>query len=297
MHSIARHGNRSNSKSTASGRRWLWSAAALAVPTLAAAATIESEGAMAPEFLVLDNKADPNFNQLLGINDKRNMVGYYGDGMVVPNNGYVLVLKNHYAPDNFTDLPAGDRATQTQIVGINNKSVPDIVGFYTDMATGFTHGFVDSNGTQITIDDPAGLMPNVKAPAQNLLAINDFGRAAGIWNDNDGHLHGFVVQINVQTPAASKFTEIPPAEFQGAVATQASGITNEDKVCGFFTDAKGNNHGFFGHPGHRLTTFDVKINGVTAVSTSPFGCNDAGEIVGSFTDTKGGVHGFICHRG
>jgi len=277
----------------------LLSAAALTLPAIAAAAVFELEppAAPAPAFIVLDNAADPNFNQLLGINDKRAIVGYYGDGTTVANNGYVLVPKNHYAPDNFTNLAAADKASQTQAIGINNKSVPDIVGFYTDMATGFTHGFLDSNGTQMSLDDPAGLAPNVKSPAQNLLAINDFDRAAGFWTDDDGHLHGFVVQINAQMPAESKFTEIPPTHFQGAVATQASAITNQDKVCGFWTDAKGNNHGFFGNPAHRLATFDVRIKGTTAVSTSPFGCNDADEIVGAFTDTAGAVHGFIFRRG
>jgi hypothetical protein len=45
--------------------------------------------------VVLDNNGDPNFNQLLGINDGRVIVGYFGDGPVIPNNGYVLVPKNH----------------------------------------------------------------------------------------------------------------------------------------------------------------------------------------------------------
>jgi hypothetical protein len=288
-----------NKKLTLTGQRLLLSAAALSLPALAAAAIFELEPLAAPAatFIVLDNNADLNFNQLLGINEKRVIVGYYGDGAVVANNGYVLVPKNHYAADNFTNLPAGDKATQTQAIGVNNKSIPDIVGLYTDMATGFTHGFLDSNATQTTIDDPAGLAPNVKAPAQNLLGINDFGRAVGFWTDNDGHLHGFVVQLNAQMPSASKFTEIAPATFQGAVATQASAITNQDKVCGFWTDAKGNNHGFFGTPGHRIGSFDVQIKGVTATSTSPFGCNDLNEIVGSFTDATGAVHGFVWRRG
>jgi hypothetical protein len=150
---------------------------------------------------------------------------------------------------------------------------------------------------QTTLDDPAGLPPNVTAPEQNLLAINDFGKAAGFWADKDGHLHGFVVQLNAQNPAASTFTEIPPADFNGAVGTQASAITNEGNVCGFWTDAKGNNHGFFGRVGHHFVTFNVQIKGATAVSTSPFGCNDEGGIVGSFTDAAGDVHGFTFHRG
>jgi hypothetical protein len=61
-------------------------------------------------FFVLDNPGDPNFNQLLGINDGHVIVGYFGDGTAIPNNGYVLVPKNHYSVENFTNLPSGDFA-------------------------------------------------------------------------------------------------------------------------------------------------------------------------------------------
>ena len=240
----------------------------------------------------LDNPGDPNFNQLLGVNNGRVIVGYFGDSVVVANNGYVLVPKNHYSKENFTNLPSGDFASQTQAIGINNSQLASIVGFYTDHKTGFTHGFLDSNGTQTTLDDPAGLPPQVTAPVQNLLGVNDIGELAGFWTDNNGHEHGFVVAINFGSPSKSKFTEIPPSTFPGAVATQASNITNNNEVCGFWTDHSGNNHGFFGRLGETFYPFNVEIDGVTATSTTPFGCNNNGEIVGTFTDSSG-VHGFL----
>jgi hypothetical protein len=128
---------------------------------------------------------------------------------------------------------------------------------------------------------------------QNLLGINNDDKAAGFWTDNNGYEHGFVVELDTQSPSSSTFIEIPPTTFAGAVATQASDITNSDQVCGFWTDAKGNNHGFFGVLGQTLYTFNVTIPGVTVTSTSPFGCTNQGEIVGSFTDGNGNVHGFI----
>ena len=248
-------------------------------------------------FFVLDNPGDPNFNQLLGINDGNVIAGYFGDGTIIPNNGYVLVPQNHYSTENFTNLPSGDFASQTQAIGINNLIFPDIVGFYTDNATGFTHGFLDSNGVQSPVDDPAGSPPNVTTPVQNLLGINDSDDAAGFWTDNNGDEHGFVVQLDIQALGSSKFIEIPPATFHGAVATQASDITDKDLVCGFWTDSNGNNHGFVGSLGRTLKTFDVTINHTTAASTSPFGCNNEGEIVGSFTDSDGNIHGFIFTHG
>ena len=274
------------------GRRLLVTVASLVLAAVAFAQSNGTAETSHARFSVLNNPGDPNFNQLLGINGGRIIVGYFGDGTIVPNNGYVLVPENHYSVENFVNLPSGDFASQTQAIGINNGEFPDIVGFYTDNATGFTHGFLDANGVQSTVDDPAGLPPNVTTPAQNLLGINDSGEAAGFWIDNNGHEHGFVVQLNFQTPTNSKFIEIPPATFKGAVATQASDITNNGSVCGFWTDANGNNHGFFGHLGHEFG-FNVAINGMTATSTSPFGCNNRGWVVGSFTDGAGNVHGFV----
>ena len=129
--------------------RLLIAVAVFALPSVALAQSSQS-------FFVLNNPGDPAFNQLLGINDGRVIVGYFGDGTVIANNGYVLVPKNHYSVENFTNLPSGDFASQTQAIGINTRRFPDIVGFYTDNATGFTHGFLDSNGVQITARRPGG---------------------------------------------------------------------------------------------------------------------------------------------
>jgi hypothetical protein len=275
----------------------LWtvcSAVCLCVSTSISAA---GPGTNTQGFFVLDNPGDVNFNQLLGISDGRVIVGYFGDGAIVANNGYVLVPQNHYAVENFTNLPTGDTALQTQAIGINSRTFPDIVGFYTDSVSGFTHGFLDTNGVQSAVDDPEGSTPNVTTPVQNLLGINDFGKAAGFWMDNNGHEHGFVVNLDLQSPSASEFIEIPPSTFPGAVATQASNITDDGDVCGFWTDGNGNNHGFFGRLGETFLTFNVQLNGVTVTSTSAFGCNDQREVVGSFTDSNGNLHGFIFARG
>jgi len=254
-------------------------------------------GAASGQFETLDNPGDLHFNQLLGINDSRIIVGYFGDGTNVPNNGYVLLPKNHYSVENFTHLPAGDKASQTQAIGINNDGrAPLIVGFYTDTVAGFTHGFLDINGSQVTLDDPLGSAPKVTAPAQNLLSVNDDGEAAGFWTDNDGNLHGFVVGFDAKGKPLA-FTEVAPSRFKGAVATQVSGITNDHEVCGFWSDKNKISHGFFGKLNQGYSSFDVEINGVKAASTQAFGCNDNGAIVGQFADADGNLHGFVYRNG
>jgi hypothetical protein len=289
--------------STSFARRLLMTAAVVALPAVANAQSsqpdAQASATTSPTFFTLDNPGDPNFNQLLGINDGRVIVGYFGDGTVVANNGYVLVPQNHYSVENFLSTPA----TQTQAIGINNRELPEIVGFYTDSQLLNTHGFLDVEGVQSTIDDPQGVF--VIGPAividQNLLGINDNNEAAGFWIDPlTTNEHGFVVQINTQNPAQSKFIEVPPTTFKNGVADQVSGITDRNEICGSWTDSNKVTHGFFGILGQRLTSFDVKIKGLTVTSTSPLGCNNRGEIVGTFTDSKGNVqnvHGFIFSGG
>jgi hypothetical protein len=261
-------------------------------------AALPAVAGAAAQFEVLDNPGDPQFNQLLGINNNGIIVGYFGDGTTVANNGYVLVPSNHYSVENFRHLPSGDHASQTQAIGINNDvQRPKIVGFYTDSNTGFTHGFLDLNGTQVTVDDPEGNSSKVTSPVQNLLGVNDAAQAAGFWVDNSGHEHGFVVTFNNSTGAPTAFTEVPPSLFKGAVATQVSNINSEHSVCGFWTDTNAVSHGFYGVLGKTYTSFEVEIGGVQAASTQAFGCNNNGDIVGQFTDATGGLHGFIDHGG
>jgi hypothetical protein len=242
----------------------------------------------APSFFKLNNSpGDANFNQLLGINGNKIIVGYFGDGTVVVNNGYVLVPNTHYSVENFAGTPpAGHTITQTQAIGINNNEVPVIVGFWQDQ-NGLQFGWEDVKGVFTTILDPK---PAAVGFNQNLLGVNDANLAAGFWTDSAMHEHGFVVNL-ASTPL--KFTEIPPALFNGAVATQASGINDNNIVCGFWVDnnTPPNDHGFFGPLGGPYQTFNVTINGVVAKSTQALGCSN-NFIVGSFVASGGATRGF-----
>ena len=85
-----------------------------AVALLASASFIT--GAHAPAhaytFTTINNPGDIAFNQLLGINNAGTIAGYFGDGSVVPNNGYLL--SPPYGPSNYTaeNVPFSG-ATQT----------------------------------------------------------------------------------------------------------------------------------------------------------------------------------------
>jgi hypothetical protein len=243
-----------------------------------------------PSFFKLDNPGDLNFNQLLGINNHEIIAGYFGDGTVVVNNGYVLVPNTHYSVENFAGTPPnGHTITQTQAIGINDNEVPVIVGFWADQK-GLQFGFEDVEGVFTTILDPK---PAAVGFNQNLLGVNNSNEAAGFWTDSGGNEHGFVVNL------ASKplnFTEIPPKLFNGAVATQASGINDNNIVCGFWVDGKGNDHPFFGPLGGPYQTFTLTITstGVVAKSAQALGCSK-NFIVGSYIPSTAVTHqhGFI----
>ncbi|HXW71428.1 MAG TPA: hypothetical protein VEK34_08310 [Methylocella sp.] len=257
--------------------------------------------ASADEFLKLDDtkgnaqfpNGDAQFNQLLGINNGRVIAGYFGDGSVVPNNGYVLVPSNHYSDENF--LINGQPALQTQAIGISSQDTPWIVGFYTKNngdGSMSTHGFVDIRGTQYTLDDPKGNLGN--ATNQNLLGIDSTGwLASGFWMDSNNLAHGYVVDFN-----NGQFIEEGPDKIKNATQTQVAGVNDYGFICGFWVDnsqAKGGpfTHGFFGYVGAALAPFDVVINGVKAVNTQATGCNNEGIIVGNYTEPDGDVHGFL----
>jgi len=78
---------------------------------------------------VISPVKDPNFTQLLGINNASTVAGHSGDGIDLPNEGVTQVLLNTLGSKNFP------RATQTQVVGLNNvltAGVFETVGFYID---------------------------------------------------------------------------------------------------------------------------------------------------------------------
>jgi len=114
--------------------------------------------APAYSFQTVISPGDPAFTQLLGINNSGTIAGYFGDGSVVPNNGFTLVLPNSYTPENFPG------STQTQVIGINNTGWT--AGFYVDSAMpGVTHGFT-YNGSFTNVDAPGTAF-------NQLLGIND----------------------------------------------------------------------------------------------------------------------------
>lgn len=213
-------------------------------------------------FQSVSNPNDTAFTQLLGINNAGTIAGYWGDGTVVANHGFTLVLPNSFTPENYPS------AAQTQVVGINNTG--DSAGFWVDGA-GVNHGFTLNGGTFTSVDNP-----NTTTVTQ-LLGINDGGTAAGYWTDGAGNFHPF-------TFFGGAFT---PISFLGLVSSQATSINNAGDVAGFNMPTGTTSDGFL-DIGGAFTTLDFPGSSFTQA----LGLNNLGQVAGTYTDNAG-MHGFI----
>ena len=224
-------------------------------------------------FKTINNPGDPNFNQLLGINNAGTISGYFGDGTVVPNNGYTWTATGGFVAENFSG------AAQTQVVAIDNTltgGTYNTAGFYVDTA-GANHGFTQIGGVQNTVDNP---LSTAAPPVNQLLGLNDHNLAVGFYNDSTGASHGYEYNISTKT-----FTPIVPT-FSGVTVTsaQATGVNNGGWISGFYTDSGGVTHGFVDEGGVFKSFDDPSGNGT---NTSFFGLNNQGQVVGSYVDANG----------
>jgi hypothetical protein len=221
-----------------------------------------------------DKMADGNFNQLLGINNSLMVVGYDGDGAVLPNKGYMLVPVGHYADENFPN------SAQTQVIGINNLGFPVTVGFWAD-ANGNNFGFTDRGGAFVSVQHP-GTPTSGGVKVNQLLGVNLNDAAVGFYLDANGNSHGYVYAI-----VGRSFQNITLG-FSKVVSVTPAGINDSNLICGSYSDGT-TTHGFYGTIGNF-----VRVDIPHATATTFFGTNNKGVLVGFAT--IGGVSNGIIYN-
>lgn len=185
-----------------------------------------------------------------GINDNGNIVGQYTSSGQMPGfflashegNGFVRI-----------DAPSGPDTVNAQ--GVSQKG--KIVGFYVG-TDGQDHGFMADlsqakhgqlTGTAIadpTIPPVAG-EPGATFVFSQILGVNKNGIAVGYYGDSTTSQHGFLYNLNT---AQYTFLDNPAEAFNNGVeVTQITGINDSGEITGFYSDANGVFHGFFGWPG------------------------------------------------
>jgi hypothetical protein len=231
--------------------------------------------------VTLNNDRDLTFNQLLGINDKGYIAGYFGSGAAGhPNKGYVLVppfAQRDFLNENFPG------SAQTQVTGINDTGIT--VGFWANKA-GANFGFYWRNGRFHNVNFPTR---NNASPALNqLLGVNNSLDAVGFYNDKSGNAHGYV--YNIRT-GRFRLVTVP-----GATSLTAAAINNAGATAGFYVNAAGATVGYLQLRDSKTTT----ISFPGASSTQIFGVNDSDEVVGQYTTGSGNsavTHGFVWLKG
>jgi hypothetical protein len=233
---------------------------------------------MSYSFQTLNNANDPTFNQLLAINDRGIIAGYFGSGAVGhPNKGYTL--SPPYGQANYTNENFPTSA-QTQVTGINNFNLT--VGFWVD-GVGDNLGFVDRNNSFTTALDPNAPPLGGAAPTiEQFLGVNDFGRVAGFYNDANGNSHGFIYNY-----ASGSFT---PVNVPNATSVTATDINDRGQISGFFTNSAGATDGFVEDRSGHVT---VLTGPAGATDVMALGLNNFNQVVGSYVDSAGHTDGFV----
>jgi hypothetical protein len=323
MKSIKRNAARVAAATVASS---LIAAGAVTLAGAASAATLSPHHGTAYSFQTIDNPKDLTFNQLLGINDEGQIVGYFGSGAAGhPNKGYVIPPFSHsFTDENFPG------SVQTQVTGENNRGVT--VGFWsnTNMGVGMdaNFGWVDVNGHFRNASYPTG--SPATPPVDQLLGVNDSDVAVGFYTDANGVNHGYEYNINQgrfstvtdpNAPTASltaaaindlgqvagvytapdgntdgfllSHGHLTDLAAPGASSTMALGVNNLDEVVGVYVPSSNANalEGFTWTPQHGFTTVNDPHGSTT---TTINGVNDHGQLVGFYVDANGNTDGFLA---
>ncbi len=325
------------SAETPARRRTRHRARALLVIAALASGVVLGAGALAGSaaaaanytFHTYDNKSDPTFNQLLGINLGGVIAGYFGSGnQGQPNKGYLLYPpygQDSYVSENFPG------SVQTQVTGLNDFGVT--VGFSSNQNNASNvnenDGFymVRGHGFHLVRFPTSN---NATPPVNQLLGVNDNYLAVGFYNDSAGNAHGYTYNLrnnhyraitlpgkptSMTTAAINNHNDIAGFEtvdgvtrafllrsgghfralsFPGATATNAFGVNDYDEVVGSYTTGSGTTamtHGFTWTPQHGFSTVDDPHGiGTTTIN----GVDDFGELVGFYVDGAGNTDGMLA---
>jgi probable HAF family extracellular repeat protein len=183
-----------------------------------------------------------------------------------------------YVFNTFND-PSGFTGT-TDAVGVNDTD--QIVGFFQGPVNGVigAHGFLESDGTYFTLDDPSATL------GTQAFGINNSGQIVGAYVNASG-THGFLYDptSNMFPPY---FTLNDPLA-TGPEGTTASGINASGQIVGYYQDGGLRHHGFLLSGGAYTTLDDPSAAGG---DTFAEGINSSGQIVGSYSNATG-THGFV----
>lgn len=185
----------------------------------------------------------------------------------------------------FTTLDNPADVTFNQLLGFNNGGI--IAGYFGSGAAGHP------NKGYVLVRTQAGFrIMNENFPGSTqtqVTGLNDRGVTVGFWaptNTGNGDanfgfywLNGRFHNVNFPTHNNAS----PPVN-------QLLGVNDQNVAVGFYTDAKGNNHGYeYSIYGRWFRS--VSVPGATSVTASAI--NNHGNVAGFFTNAKGATDSFL----
>jgi len=247
-------------------------------PSAQAAGTaglVHPAGSSSWTFTTLDNPDNPNYNELLAINNVQKICGFSGSGSQSdPSRGYCVADagNSNFKNENYPG------ALDTEVAAVNNTKA--IAGWYVDSQNpAWIFGFIEQHGVWNSYRD-IQLRKDHTSNVTKLLGLSDAGLAVGYYVDDSGVSHGF--ELNETT---GKFHGIAPP---GGVSVEATGINGKGDVVGWMTTSDGSTKSFLLKGG----AFTILVY-PHATSTEALAVNWQDQIVGSWVDAGGQTHGFI----
>ena len=195
-------------------------------------------------YTTLNDPLGVNGTQATGINNLGQIVGaYYDSGNVLHgflySNGTYTTLNDPLASSASTPQPNPLLLVGTVANGINNLG--QIVGTYYD-SNGLTHGFLYSNGTYTTLDDPLAVSVSQvvsRFSGTQATGINNLGQIVGVYFDSSNVSHGFLYSNGTYTTITD-----PLVGSSFPYGTTVSGINDAGQIVGQYEDSSGYTHGF-----------------------------------------------------
>jgi hypothetical protein len=201
---------------------------------------VDLGGSFRPVAFPTKDNANPQVNQLLGVNDADVAVGFYTDG-AGDDHGYEYNI-DHRSFHAVT-VPG---STSSTAAAINDRG--DVAGFATN-AAGATDGFL------LTEDGKLTGLAYPGASMTQALGVNDHREVVGVYQVGSGgnaQTHGFT------WTAKGGFKTVDDPNGMGA--TTVNGVNDEGVLVGFYTDANGNTDGMLATPGRSVTTEHLSLS-------------------------------------
>jgi hypothetical protein len=172
--------------------------------------------------------AKPPVDQLLGVNDAGEAVGFYNDAQG-NSHGYTYNVTSHTF--GTVTVPG---ATSVTAAAINNHG--GIAGFYTN-AGGSTVGFLrHAGGGIVTLSFPGASMTQA-------FGVNDHGEVVGTYTDGSGST---ATTFGFTWTQAGGFHSVSDPHGKGT--TLVNGVNNAGDLVGFYTGSHGFTDGFLAIP-------------------------------------------------